>query len=347
MKKYMKYAFLIFFAILLVLSIIIIKPFLTAILSAAIVAYMSYPLNRRVNEKVKNRSLSAAIVLLVVIIFIGIFSAIIISEIYQEVGGFVARGDIMPSLEKKYCGDDSLLCLTNNYMVDFLSEPSTRSAIISSISKVSASLIISIPSLLLNLLIFIFTSFYLLKEGDILVKRALDLVPLKSYFKKILKKQTDDIFYSTVYGAIVVSLIQGFVGIIAFMVFETTESPFFWGMIIAVAALIPFIGTGVIWIPMGLFQVLTGYSTGSEDIMWKGIGFLIIGGMLISTIDNIIRPKIVGHRAGMHPLLILLGALGGIAMLGFIGVFVGPLILAFFISFLNVYWEEKSEIFEC
>ncbi|MCX6707574.1 MAG: AI-2E family transporter [Candidatus Woesearchaeota archaeon] len=343
MKQYMKYAFLLFFFGLLILSFLIIRPFLTAILSGCIAVYIFYPLFRRLNRRLDNRTASSAIMLVLILILLVIFSILIGSKILSELGNISLEGPFL-SLDGK-CSSDTALCKASNYAAGILQDPRTNQVIFNFISDISKSIIISIPSLALQVLIFIFTTYYLFRDGEAILKYIGEIMPLKKDFKVLLKKQTEDLFYSTVYGAIIVSMIQGVVATAAFIIFNSTQSPFFWGALSIIAAMIPFIGTALIWMPMSLFQIYQGYLSGSTSMMWQGIGLFIVGLCLISTIDNMIKPKIVGKRAGMHPLLILLGALGGIALLDFIGVFIGPLILAFFISFLEVYKKEKSEIF--
>ncbi|MBD3312952.1 AI-2E family transporter [Candidatus Woesearchaeota archaeon] len=349
MKKYMKYAFLIFFIILAILSFLIIQPFLTAILASIIVAYIFYPLHKLLKKKVKNRNLSALLLMILIVILLAIITGFIGRELYSEVNTLITKGNFEDTFEQinMRCDQaDSLTCQSIDYIVEVLEDPQTKSSIISAISRFSKSLIVSIPSLILSLVIFIFTTFFLFRDGDDIIKYVNNLLPLKKGFKKSLKKQTKDLFYSTLYGTLVVAIIQGIVGIIAFMIFDSTDSPFFWGAIMAVGALIPFVGTGIVWLPMSIIQILTGYFSETPSVIWKGVGLLAVGAVIISSIDNVIKPKIIGDKSGLHPLLVMLGAFGGIALMGFIGVFVGPMILAFFISFLRVYHEEKNEIFE-
>lgn len=343
MKQYMKYAFLLFFFALLVLSFLIIRPFLTAILSGCIAVYIFYPLYRRLNSRLNNRTASSAIMLALILILLVIFSLLIGSKIFTELSNIPLEGPLL-SLNGN-CNSDTVICRASDYAAGILQDPKTNQAIFNFISDMSRSIIISIPSLTLQVLIFIFTTYYLFRDGEAILKYIGEIIPLKKDFKVLLKKQTEDLFYSTVYGAIIVSMMQGVVATAVFIIFNSTQSPFFWGALSIIAAMIPFIGTAIIWMPMSLFQIYQGYLAGSQTMIWQGAGLFIVGLCLISTIDNIIKPKIVGKRAGMHPLLILLGALGGIALLDFIGVFIGPLILAFFISFLEVYKKEKSEIF--
>ena len=110
-----------------------------------------------------------------------------------------------------------------------------------------------------------------------------------------------------------------------------------WGFIIAFAALLPFIGTGIIWVPVGIFLILNGLFMSDTSFIWRGIGLLIYGALVISTIDNVLRPKVIGDKSMLHPTLALLGVAGGIYLLGFIGVIIGPVILALLVIYLGMY----------
>ena len=86
----------------------------------------------------------------------------------------------------------------------------------------------------------------------------------------------------------------------------------------------------------------SGSAQGNPAIFWNGIGLLIYGTVVISGIDNILKPKLIGDKAGMHPVFVLLGVLGGLALFGFAGFLIGPLILAIFKSFIDIYEKEKE-----
>ncbi len=96
----------------------------------------------------------------------------------------------------------------------------------------------------------------------------------------------------------------------------------------AVLAMIPFTGTMVIWLPAGIVALL------NQDY-FSGIGIIIWGTLFVSSIDNFIRPKVIGNKAKIHPVVILLGLLGGLSLFGFIGIFVGPIVLSIILGLLN------------
>lgn len=345
MKTYMRYAFFTFFIIIAILSLLIIKPFITTILASVIVMYIFYPLYNILKNRLKSKNLGASITMLVIMIVFSLLIYAFASQLYGEVSRFDYEGSL--SRLNSFCdNNDDFLCKTGGYIYNFLQDPDVKNSVLSGISKISASLIVSIPSILLDIIVFIVLTFYLFKEGEYVIKYAADAIHLKKEFKTSLGNQMNDVFYSTIYGAIIVSIIQGMIAILAFIAFGSTTSPFLWGILIIIGSFVPFIGSAIIWLPIGVLQIINGYFSGSSSEIWKGIGLLIIGGIFISTIDNILKPMIVGKRAGLHPMLVMIGAFGGIALMGVVGIFIGPLILAFMISFIDVYKKEKKDIFK-
>src|SRR5215469_15422318 len=104
----------------------------------------------------------------------------------------------------------------------------------------------------------------------------------------------------------------------------------FWGAIMTIMAFLPVLGTPVIWIPAGVGQILDG-NTG------RGIGLLVYSSIVVLNIDNFVRPKLVSSQTKVHPLLILIGVLGGLKIFGFIGMLLGPLILALLVALIRFY----------
>ncbi len=94
----------------------------------------------------------------------------------------------------------------------------------------------------------------------------------------------------------------------------------------------------------GVMSIPTMMIFKNGEIVWQGIGLLLYGFFVVSMIDNIIKPKLIGDRAGVHPILVLLGVLGGLALIGFVGFIIGPLVLAMLNALIEIYEKEKAEL---
>jgi len=131
-------------------------------------------------------------------------------------------------------------------------------------------------------------------------------------------------------GQILTSLIQGAVGGLGFLIFGVPGA-ILWAAVMALFSLLPVLGAFMVWLPAAAILVYRG------DV-WQGVGLFLWGLVFVSLIDNFVRPKLIGDRTAIHPLFVLIGVLGGVAAFGFIGLFLGPLLVGVTLSVLKV-WE--------
>jgi predicted PurR-regulated permease PerM len=144
-----------------------------------------------------------------------------------------------------------------------------------------------------------------------------------------LEKQVKDMVVSTIFGGVVVALVQGLMGGTAFY-YLGVPSPVIWGTAIAILSFVPMLGTFSIWGPIVVYLFLKG-------AIAKGFILLLIGAFGISLVDNILKPLIIGGRTKMPTLLIFFSVIGGIKLFGLIGLIMGPLSVALFISVLGIF----------
>jgi len=131
------------------------------------------------------------------------------------------------------------------------------------------------------------------------------------------------------YGGVVIALLQGILGGILFWIIGI-PSPVFWGAIMAFLAIIPVVGAFIVYVPAGIILVLSGSVA-------KGIIVILVGSLVISQVDNVIRPYLISGRTSLHPLLLFFTILGGIALFGLLGLIIGPMIAAGFTILLQVF----------
>jgi predicted PurR-regulated permease PerM len=121
------------------------------------------------------------------------------------------------------------------------------------------------------------------------------------------------------------------------------QSPLIWGFITFIVSILPLVGPYLVYLPLGLFKMFEGFATQNPHATLNGVFIIIFGFVIISTVDNFLRYKITGARAKQHPLIVLIGVLGGFNLFGFVGLFFGPLILVFALVFMEVI-TKKDEI---
>ncbi len=191
-------------------------------------------------------------------------------------------------------------------------------------------------SFLFMFFIFLYAMFFFLMDGHKLLERILYYVPLEDQEEQKLLKRFTSVTRATLKGTAVIGIIQG--GLAGMALWAVgIPSAVFWGAIMAVLSIIPGIGSGLVWGPVGIVLIAGGH-------YYKGIGLMLFCGVVVGGIDNFLRPRLVGKDTEMHDLLILLGTLGGIAMFGFIGFIIGPIIAGLFMTIWEIYGETFRDI---
>ncbi|OGI16225.1 MAG: hypothetical protein A3E38_01840 [Candidatus Moranbacteria bacterium RIFCSPHIGHO2_12_FULL_54_9] len=177
--------------------------------------------------------------------------------------------------------------------------------------------------------VMFFTLFYFLIDGKRTLKYLMQLSPLRDEHDKLLIKKFVSISRATLKGTIVVSVLQGLLGGVTFWI-AGIPSPAIWGLVMVLLSIIPMVGSALLWVPAGIVMILLG------DI-WQGIFILSVGAGIISVVDNVLRPKLVGKDTQMHPLMVFFATLGGIAFFGLPGFIIGPIIVSLFMALGDIY----------
>jgi len=329
LKEYSKYFFVFSFVMVTIISFLMIKSFIPIILGAIMIAYTFNPIKKYLFKVFKNKNLCSVLTLILVflIIILPIFFSIkVIGDEVVSVYNYIVTHDVIKSIP-------GLSFIKPEYLIYFEQQMDriVEKISIDIVNKAVPDFLLRLPNLLISLFIMVFITFYLFRDGDEFVKNVKEWLPINKKEKDRLFDRISKVSYAVIYGHIVTALIQGVLGTIGFF-FLGVPSPVLWGLVMSVFALIPFMGTPIVWIPIGLIQIAAGNTV-------TGILVLLYGSLIISSVDNIIKPRIISKKAKVHPILILLGVVGGIKFFGVVGFIIGPLILAIFMAFLEFYTE--------
>jgi predicted PurR-regulated permease PerM len=186
--------------------------------------------------------------------------------------------------------------------------------------------------IIVDLFMTLFIMFYLFMDGERIVKKFRRLLPIHPVYQDMIIIRFLLVSRATVKGTLVIAAIQGSLSAIILLIFGV-KTWLLWGVIMIALCLLPMMGTWIVLAPAGLIQMAGGH-------VWQGIVILVLSFGVVSTIDNILRPRLVGQGARMHDLLIFFSTIGGLAMFGPVGVITGPVIMAFFISITEIYSME-------
>lgn len=352
-NSYPKYLFLLLFVVITAIAFFIVRPYITTLLAAAITAYVFYPVHSWFVKHTHMKRISALITILIILLIVTIPFALITSKVTQEsyivylrTKQFLAK-EQSTSIE---CQEkEGIVCgilgqvenLKEKYGIDFSQYVKiVFTNFTTFLVKETSNFILAIPTYIFYLFIFLFAVFFLLLDGKDAIRLIRNVLPLKEKYKGEIFAEFNRLIYATVYGAVVMSLIQGVIAGIGYFIFGL-ESPVLWALITVVVSFIPFFGTFLVWFPASVKIMISGFAVNNNGMIFKGFGLMLWGALLVGSIDNFLKPKIIGSRAGVHPLIILLGVFGGLALFGVMGIVIGPILLALFISFLKIFEQEK------
>jgi predicted PurR-regulated permease PerM len=187
----------------------------------------------------------------------------------------------------------------------------------------------------LQLFVFLYALFFFLLDGPVILRAILCYVPLAPGQRQELLERFVSVTRAAVRGSLLIGLIQGCLAGLAFWV-AGVPGPAFWGTVMIVLSILPVIGSAIVWVPAVIYLFMAGKTV-------AGIALLAWCATVVSTIDNILRPRLMGRGARMSDLLILLSTLGGIVLFGAVGFIVGPIVAALFVSVWHIYGDVFRE----
>jgi predicted PurR-regulated permease PerM len=318
----------------------IIAPLYGAVLWAIVIAILFTPLHRKLCKTFHRPNLAALATLLTVIIIVIIPLTVMVTALVTEA---TAVYDKIQSGEVNFGQYLRRIIQSTppwaSQWLDRFGISSLRgvqdklSAGLSEASKVVAVQALQIGQntfhFLINLFVMLYLLFFLLRDGDEIYRRIRDAVPLRSEHQRALFNKFAVVIRATVKGNLVVAILQGGLGGLILWILGI-QAPLLWAALMTVLSLLPAVGAAVIWLPIAIYLLATGE-------VWKGVVLIAYGVLVISLVDNFVRPILVGKDTKMPDYLVLISTLGGIAVLGINGFVLGPVIAAMFISVWDIF----------
>ncbi|UCD03778.1 MAG: AI-2E family transporter [Candidatus Woesearchaeota archaeon] len=307
-QKYWLYAIITF---LVIISLFIIRPYISVLLFAAAIAYVLYPAHRRLSKHMR-QGFSAFILTSAIFMSMVIFILYGLSFVLSRISGFYtifsSSGDLVSRLNS--VGLDRAI-----------------NALISKFSDYIFSMTTKIPHYAISTFVFLIAFYYFLIRGPEIYAYLKEIIPISKLKKDKLFSDIKRHVNAIVYVQLIIGIAQGIVGGIGLFLFGY-EFVVVGAIIMAVLGFIPVIGPPLFYAPVAILSIVQGN-------YFQGIGLLLFGIFLISTIDNIVRPFLVGKKARVHPLIVLLGLFGGVLIFGIAGILVGPIILSITVTLIK------------
>lgn len=339
-------SFLLLLAGVSLLMVIIAWPFAGALLWAALAAIVFQPLYRAMYRALSGRRNLAASLSLVVIFFTVLVPALYVgSLVVEQAISLINRLQRDPiDLATQYQRVYSMLpepvqqVIDDNGWTNLAAAQARLQELLAESAGLIATNVLSIGggalSFVLSFVIALYVMFFLLRDGDRIGRIVLSSAPIERSIADRLADRFLRIVRATIKGTGVVGLVQGTVGGIM-LALVGVPSAFLLGVMMVILAIIPVVGTAVVWAPAGIWLIVSGS-------VWQGAFVLGFGFIVISNIDNVLRPILVGRDTGIPDWIILVTTLGGISLAGFSGIVLGPLVGGLFLACWSILREQRE-----
>lgn len=341
-EKFSNAFFFLILGTLILICIMMVWPFIKILGWAVALAIVSYPLHNFILKRLKSPTFSALLSSTVMIVVILIPAIFLILGIIQEAVGLSQVIELWVE-EKKYehfynkllnveIFKNTYQYLNQRFDLSQINLQSTLSEMLKNISsflgKQGVGLVKNVVLFLVQAGMVLVIFFFLLRDGKRIISFIQPFVPLSEEKMEVVLSRATDTVRATVYGWLVVGIIQGSLLGIIFAILKL-PSPLFWGGVTVIFCFVPFAGAPVIWVPASLILL-------AQGVWWKAIVLALWGAIVINLTDNFLRPILVGAKLKLHPMVVFFAIFGGLFLMGPLGLLMGPATLAVSIVLLDI-----------
>ncbi|MGE3840741.1 MAG: AI-2E family transporter [Vicinamibacterales bacterium] len=331
------------FLLLLVVSmsaafLFMIRDFLQVILLAAVFAGVCHPIYRRFQGLLRGRSAASALltILLLVLVVVGplvtlggllVQQALLVAEIIGPRLQSLVKGPTQFDRVFEYIPMHERLLPYRDQIIQKTGEVvgALGTGLVASITGTIGGTVI----VLVQVVIFLYTLFFLLIDGRKMLDTALAYVPLSEQNKEVMIEKFVSVSRATLKGTVLIGLLQGTLSGLAFWV-AGIQGAVFWGALMTALSIIPGVGGALVWVPAALTLMLSGHVL--AGVLLAGFCALVVG-----SVDNLLRPRLVGRDTSLHELFIFFSTIGGLILFGPMGFVLGPVLAALFVTVWEIY----------
>ncbi len=321
-------------------------PFFSAILWGIVASIVFWPLHRRLVARMPRRKNIAATITLTLIVAVVIMPAIGVGSllIEQAIQVYQSLQTRQIDIGKIVANVQAGLPTSFTYALDRFGFGDVQSVerklvlIANDGARIAAQQAVQFGqgafNFAVSLSVMLYLTYFLLRDGSTITRRIGERIPLADAQRRDLFNKFTTVVRATVKGSIAVAMMQGLVGGVVFAIIGV-PAPLLWGVVMGVFALVPAVGTGLVWVPFTIYLLATGS-------LWQGALLGVAGFFVIGSVDNVLRPWLVGADTRMPDYVVLISTLGGISVMGFGGIVVGPMIAAMFIAAWDSFLEQRK-----
>lgn len=329
-------------AIALYLCWLMLKPFAGVLEWAIVLVIVFYPIHRRLKKRIRRPGLSAMLSCLLVVLTVVLPLTLLTMAVAEELGKVVPN---LPSQLSQLTDRQTTVFgrvsqwIENRFGIDtlrsqeFMLEQVKRSS--EFLLGLSWNLMGNIVSGIVKAFFVVFTMYYLFRDGEKIVDKLPAALPLSRDQSEAIIVRTQEVVSASVYGVVTIAALQGFLGGIAFWALGI-PSPVLWAVLMGFVCMIPIAGSFLVWLPLAIYLMINGHWT-------KAVMLIVWGAAVVSTVDNFLRPKLIGNQTRLHELFVFFSVLGGISVFGVLGLVLGPVVLAITLGLLQTFQHRTSD----
>lgn len=335
--------FVVFFAALSTIALLLAFPLLRSLAWSIILSFFSYPFFQFLHVRLfRGRLANLAAGLTTALIIAMLLLPAILFVLYLAHDGMALYGRLTAIVEKLERQDLTLLLnLIPNSLQEFLtpwiSEFNLFGDLLGQLGRwfsgwiagVSRGVFESALRLVFQMIVITVSSFFMIRDGHVIIEYIRDIVPLSTEETDAMLARGRRMLQAVVYGFTFTAAVQGFLGALGWW-WVGLPNAFLFGGLMFIFAIIPFVGTALVWAPGALYLFAVGQHGAALTLAFWGLA-------VVSTVDNFLRPMFISEGSKVHILIVFVGVVGGLATLGFLGIFLGPLVMTLFFFCLDAY----------
>ncbi|MEA3640086.1 MAG: AI-2E family transporter [Lamprobacter sp.] len=323
-----------------VLFLTMVQHFLVAIFMAAVFAAMTHPAYAKLNQWLGGRRYLASLISLLLLLTVVLLPIVLLTMVFvgQAINVGHSVTPVIVNFLKEPGSFHTLLEQLPFYEALSAYENQMTTQIAGAVEGFGRLLVNKISSIALGAVQFLFltvvfsyTFFFFLIDGNKVINAILYYLPLQDHDERLMLRKFTTVTQAMMIGTLLIGILQGALAGVAFAI-TGVPNAVFWGTLMAVLSIIPGVGSALVWVPASIVLIVQG-SLGA------GLGLILFCTLVVGSIDNVLRPILVGQHTDMHELMIFFGTLGGLFTFGMAGLLIGPLIASLFITIWEIYGE--------
>jgi predicted PurR-regulated permease PerM len=336
-KRQVRWWVLVFvMAVSLYLCWLMVQPFIGVLAWAAVLVIVFYPVHRRLVQRTKRPALSALLSCVLVILIILVPVALLTVAVLNELSG--AAQNLEALIVYVFDPNSPITGGALRWVGNYVDIEQIRSGqylaqqlkgVSGQIAGRTLGIIGGVVGVVVQMFFVVFTMYYLFRDGDRIFDAVRDSLPVEREQAVSIMERARDVIGASVYGVLVIAVIQGTLGGLAFWALRV-PSALVWGVVMTFLSMIPMLGAFLVWVPAAIYLAATGHYV-------KALLMVLWGTLVIGMIDNFLRPQLVGSRTKLHELLIFFSVLGGLQVFGVLGIVMGPVVLAVTMTLIEIF----------